>query len=175
MGYRKKVIQLLYAILEKNYQDGRIYSTASERCKRLFYKNFFRNLALKKRSFCKRIKYEIEVLENEIVSMGGEINNNSNWKESAAPVLPLFRPEKDGIIKDCYRHEKQNIGMYNLLLTRICIGEIREMLLYQRHALRQILQEIESLGLKIYDDHDEEISDRRRPGGGKNLGEKQYG
>lgn len=175
MGYRRKTIQLLYAILEKNYQDGRIYSTASERCRRLFYKNFFRKLALKKRAFCKRIKYEIEVLENEVISMGEEIKMNFNYKESAAPILPAFRLEKDGLIRDCYRREKQNIGMCNHLLTSISTGEVREMLLYQRHTLRQILQEIESLGLKIYDDHDEEISNEGKSEGEINLGEKQYG
>lgn len=174
MGYRRKTIQLLYSILEKNYQDGRIYSTASERCKRLFHKNFFSKLALKKRAFCKRIKYEIEVLENEILSMGGEIKSNSNWKESVAPILPVFRAEKEGLIKDSYRREKQNIGMYNHLLTRINIGEIREMLLYQRHALRQIIQEIESFGLKIYEEHEDDILNQGKSEGEINPGEKLY-
>lgn len=128
-----------------------------------------------KRAFCKRIKYEIEVLENEVISMGGEILNNSAWKDSTSPILPLFRPEKDGLIKDSYRREKQNIGMYNYLLTRINIGEIREMLLYQRHSLRQILQEIESLGLHIYEEQDDENSKEGQPGGEKNFGERQYG
>lgn len=174
MGYRRKTVQLLYVILEKNYQDGRVYSTASNRCKRLFFKNFFVQLALKKREFCKRIKNEIEVLENEVISKGGVIISKSNWNESAVPISPVFRTEKDGVIKDCYRREKQNIGMYNHLLARINIGEIREMLLYQKHALRLILQEIESLGLKIYDDQDDQISNRGKSKGERNLGEKQY-
>lgn len=175
MGYRKKTLQLLYSIREKIFQDVRIYSTASERCKRLFYKNFFRKLALKKRSFYRRIKYEIEVLENEMISMGGEIHNYSDWKESTTPVLPVFRSEKDGVIKDCYRREKQNIGIYNYLLARISIGDIREMLIYQRHALRLILQEIELLGLNIHEGPDAQIPNGGKSGGEKNFGEKQYG
>lgn len=175
MGYRKKTLQLLYVILEKNFQDGRIYSKASERCKRLFYKNFFRKLALEKRSFCKRIKYEIEVLENEVLSMGEETKVKFYYKESAAPILPAFRLEKDGLIRDCYRREKQNIGMCNQLLANISTGEVREMLLYQRHILRQILQEIESLGLKISDDYNDENTNEGKSEGEINLGEKQYG
>lgn len=175
MGYRNKTIQLLYTILEKNHQDGKLYYTASQRCKRLFYKSFFRKLAVEKSSFCKRIKYEIEVLENEIISMGGEIDANFNQKEASVIVLPVFRTEKDGLIKECYRREKQNIKMYNRLLTRISIGEIREMLLYQRHSLRQIYQEIESLGLKICDDYDEKISKKASSEGERNFGETQFG
>lgn len=175
MGYRKKTIQLLFTILEKNHQDGKIYSSASERCKRLYYKSFFRKIALEKRTFCKRIKYEIEVLENEIISMGGEINTKTNRKESTALILPVFRTEKDGLIKECYRREKQNIQLYNQLLTRINMGEIREMLLFQRHSLRQIYQEIESLGLKIHDDYEEKNSKEAKSEGERNLGETQHG
>lgn len=175
MGYRNKTIQLLYTILEKNHQDGKLYYTASQRCKRLYYKSFFRKLAVEKRSFCKRIKYEIEVLENEIISMGGEISTNFNRKEAGVIVLPVFRTEKDGLIKECYRREKQNISMYNYLLTRINIGEIREMLLYQRHSLRQIYREIESLGLKICDDPNEINMKEAKSEEKRNFGETQYG
>ena len=175
MGYRKKTLKLLYAILEKNYQDGMLYSTTSERSKRLFYKTFFRKLALKKRDFCKRIKYEIDVIENEIISMGGEVLDHANWKETADPIIPGNKSDKDDIIKDCYLREKQNTGMYNFLLKRINIGEIREMLLYQQHTLRQIIKEIESLDLLKYNGQNDEISNGGKPGGERNFGERQYG
>jgi hypothetical protein len=49
------------------------------------------------------------------------------------------------------------------------------MLLFQRHSLRQIYQEIESLGLKIHDDYEEKNSKEAKSEGERNLGETQHG
>lgn len=164
MGYREIAVELLYNLLIANLRDGRYYSQAGESSKRLLYKNFFKKLAHQKRSFCRRIKYEIEVLQKEIEAMGGikihrEIDSIPEVKVSA---LPVFRTEKDGLIKDCYRREKDKIHLYNTLLSRICVGQIREMLLFQKHSVQLILNEIEAMGLKIYLRQDNE----------KNEGEK---
>lgn len=156
MRYRKDIIEHLYMILAKNIHDGKIYQNASERCKRLLYKNFFRKLSHQKRSFCKRIKYEISVLEEEVLAMGGELNNRENKHYEIKPtVLPVFRLEKDGLMKECYRREKENLTLYNTLLSKICVGQIREMLLFQKHSVKLILNEIESMGLKVYDEKNE--------------------
>lgn len=156
MRSRKEIIENLYMILAKSIYDGRIYQNASERCKRLLFKNFFRKLSHQKRSFCKRIKYEISVLEDEVLSMGGELKNRENTANDTKPtVLPVFRLEKDGLIKECYRREKENLIIYNSLLSKICIGQIREMLLFQKHSVTLILNEIESMGLKVYDEKNE--------------------
>lgn len=169
MGHREDTIGLLYKVLAKNFLDGRVYISAAESSKRLLFKNFFRKLAHQKRTFCKRIKYEIEVLENEILLMGGEIKTYPDWEDHHSPILPVFRAEKDGLIKECYRREKQNIGFYCNLLSRISIGQVREMLLFQKHSMQLILNEIESMGLKIYQDHEEDINP------GKNYGERNFG
>lgn len=171
MGYREKTIELLYKVLAKNFLDGRVYSTAAENSKKLFFKNFFRKLAQQKQAFCKRIKYEIDFLQEEIRSMGGEVNDQTRWKDTQSPILPVFRSERDGLIKECYRREKQNIGMYNNMLSRISIGQIREMLLFQKHNMQLLINEIESMGLKIYEEMDEEVN---RPEE-NNMGSKTYG
>jgi hypothetical protein len=131
MGYREKTIEHLYKILAKNYLDGRIYKNAAENSRKLHHKNFFRKLALQKKSFGKRIMKEIENLQQDIHLLGGEVPVRNNWKDKNSPILPVFRSERDGLIKECYRREKQNIGMYNNMLTKISIGQIREMLLFK--------------------------------------------
>lgn len=156
MGYREKTIELLYRILAKNYLDGRVYKNAAENSRKLHHKNFFRKLAMQKKSFCKRIKGEIEKLQHEISLMGGEAPVRNNWKDKNSPILPVFRSERDGLIKECYRREKQNVGMYNNMLSKISLGRIREMLLFQKHSLQLILNEIEALGLRIYENSEDE-------------------
>ncbi|MFO8148262.1 MAG: hypothetical protein ACQEWG_05775 [Bacteroidota bacterium] len=153
MRHLEKTISLLYSILEKNYRDYRIYSNASNHCKRLIFRNFFLKVAHQKKSFCKRIKKEIEFLENQNAIMGqGKITSKRDWKNVEGPILPVFRIEKDGIIKECYHREKQNIGLYQNLLSKISLGDIREMLLFQKHSIQLIVQEIEGFGLNIYRD-----------------------
>ncbi len=156
MGYREKTIEHLYKILAKNYLDGRVYKNAAENSRKLHHKNFFRKLAGQKKSFCKRIKKEIENLQQDIHLLGGEAPVRNNWKDKNSPILPVFRSERDGLIKECYRREKQNVGMYNNMLSKISIGQVREMLLFQKHSLQLIINEIEALGLRIYEgDNDE--------------------
>lgn len=166
MRHLEKTISLLYSILEKNDRDFRIYSNASKHCKRLIFRNFFGKVAHQKKSFCKRIKQEIEFLENQDSTLEhGKLNSKRDWKTIEGPILPVFRIEKDGIIKECYRREKQNIGLYQNLLSKISLGSIREMLLYQKHSIQLIVQEIEGFGLNIYEDLEVK----------NNQGEKKYG
>ncbi len=166
MRHLETTISLLYSILEKNYRDFRIYSNASKHCKRLLFRNFLMKVSHQKKSFCKRIKLEIEFLENQKKIQGNEkIISKGELKDIRDPVLPVFRIEKDGIIKECYRRERQNIGLYQNLLSKISLGGIREMLLFQKHSIQLILQEIEGFGLNIYQDLEPE----------NNGGEKKYG
>lgn len=170
MLYRKEILDMLYKILSRNYFDGRLYINASERCQRLLFKNFFRKLSHQKRCFCKRIKYEIQILERELLFNGEEFTPlEDKWKELNTAVLPVIRVEREGLIKDCYRREKQNLLVYNNLLGRISMGNIREMLLFQKHSIQLILNEIESMGLKIYD-----LQEEGRIENGKTEGEKNY-
>lgn len=132
--------------------DGRVYNIAGEKCKRLLFKNFFRKLSHQKGCFCKRIRYEIQVLEKEISLLGGEVKTlEEKRREINMSVLPVIRIEREGLIKDCYRREKKNIEMFNNLLSRISSGNIREMLLFQKHSVQLILNEIESMGMRISD------------------------
>lgn len=166
MRHLEKTINLLYSILEKNYRDYRIYSNNSKHCKRLLFRNFLFKIAHKKKSFCKRIKKEIEFLESQ-GNTNGQRKIISNRKLGAiqGPILPVFQIEKDGMIKECYRRERQNIGLYQNLLSKISLGNIREMLLFQKHSIQLTLQEIEDFGLNIYEDVDAE----------NNESEKKYG
>lgn len=162
----EKTINLLYLVLEKNYRDYRIYSNNSKHCKRLLFRNFFIKIARQKESFCRRIKLEIEFLENQNdIKSRRDILYKRDWKNNQGPILPAFRIEKDGMIKECYRRERQNIGLYQNLLSQISLGSIREMLLFQKHSIQLILQEIEGFGLNIYEDVEAE----------NNKGEKKYG
>ncbi|MFO7720555.1 MAG: hypothetical protein R6W85_08980 [Gillisia sp.] len=166
MRHLEKTVSLLYSILEKNYHDYRIYSNASKHCKRLIFRNFFTKVAHQKKSFCKRIKLEIEFLENQNATIGQKkFHSKGDWKNIEGPILPVFRIEKDGVIKESYRREKQNVGLYQNLLSIISLGNIREMLLYQKHSIQLILQEIEGFGLNIYEDFEAD----------NNKGEKKYG
>lgn len=166
MRHLEKTTGLLYSILEKNYHDYRIYYNASKHCKRLLFRNFFVKVAHQKKSFCKRIKLEIEFLENQSNREGqGKLISQRDWKNDEGPILPVFRIEKDGLIKECYRRERQNIGFYQNLLSKISLGGIREMLLFQKHSIQLILQEIEDFGLNIYEDLEAENDE----------GEKKYG
>ncbi len=166
MRHLEKTISLLYSILERNYRDFQIYSNASRHCKRLIFRNLLGKVAHQKKSFCKRIKLEIDFLENQNNIEGHRKNiSKRDWKNIEGPILPVFRIEKDGIIKECYRREKQNIGLYQNLLSKISLGGIREMLLFQKHSIQLILQEIEGFGLNIYEDIEVE----------NNQGEKKYG
>lgn len=157
MRHRTEIVGLLYKILAKTYFDSRIYRLSAENCKRLLFKNFFRKLSHQKLSFFKRNKYEIQVLEKEISSMGGQLKQSiEEWKEEAtSPILPVFRTEKNGLIKDCYRREKENLELYNNLLSRISVGQIREALLFQKHSVQLILNEIETMGLRVFDEKSE--------------------
>lgn len=166
MRHLEKTISLLYSILEMNYRDYRIYSNASKHCKRLLFRNFFTKVADQKKSFCKRIKMEIEFLENQGNLKGQrEVTFKHKLENIQDIILPVFQIEKDGNIKECYRRERQNIGLYQNLLSKISLGNIREMLLFQKHSIQLILQEIEGFGLNIYQDIETE----------NNEGEIKYG
>lgn len=159
MRHREEILDHLYEILSRNYFDGKIYSHAAESCKRLSFKNFFRKLSHQKKTFCKRIKYEIQVLQHEIVLMGGELSSvKRKWKDHELSILPVFRHERDGLIKECYRREKESIELYKKLLSKISLGHLREMLLFQKHSVQLILNEIETMGLKAYDERENEKS-----------------
>lgn len=163
MGYRENIIDHLSKLMAKNYLDGRLYINAAESYKRLFTKNLFRKLAHQKRTFYKKIKYEIQVLEYEILLLGGKKRKiDENFKLIEPPILPVFRTEHEGLIKECYRREKQTLGMHNNLLSKISIGKIREMLLFQKHSIQMILHDIESLGFKIYEEKDNGKNQEKR-------------
>lgn len=165
MGYREKILELLYRKSDKIVVDLEVYKNAAEGSKRLLFKNFFGKLAHQKKSFLKRAKQEIEILENELKLMGVDFDRKEVGNlEKPINILPVFRTEKDGLIKECYRREKRNYEQYNYLLSKISKGSIREMLLFQKHSVGMILEEIESLGIRIYEGLEDE----------RNRGEMNY-
>lgn len=162
MGHREIAIEHLLKLMSRNYLDGKLYLYTAENCKRLFANNIFKKLAHQKRSFYQKIKEEILVLYDEIILLGGNKNNPvENLKLEEPQILPVFRKEQGGLIKECYRREKQTLGMYNNVLTKVNIGTIREMLLFQKHSIQMILFEIESMGFKIFEEFE---SDKNEPG-----------
>lgn len=165
MGYRENILELLYRHLEKIFIDQKVYQHAAEGNKKLLSKNFFRKLAHQKNSFYKRTAEEISTLENELELMGIDFEKK---EDRAAPkpvtILPVFRTEKDGFLIECYRREKKNFEQYDYLLSKICKGSIREMLLFQKHSVQLILEEIECMGVRIFEGTEDE----------KNRGEINY-
>ncbi len=138
--------------------DQKIYQHKAEGSKRLFFKNFFRKLSHQKKSFFKRTQQEIRQIENELELMGVEFETKDFFiaERSSVTILPAYRTEKDGSIKECYRREKRNYENYNYMLSKISKGSIREMLLFQKHSVQLILEEIESLGIRLFDGVEDE-------------------
>lgn len=158
MGCRKNAIKLLNRLLETNEMCEKEYLCTAEHAKKLWFRNFFIRLGLQKRKFCSGIKKEIEILENEIRQLGGEVDDCEVSPSKLEQLqLPSFRFEKDELLRKCYCREKSSLKMYNFLLSQISTGTVRDMLLYQRHAISVAINEIESMGLHIFEEtHDEE-------------------
>lgn len=165
MGYRENILELLYRHLDKIFIDNKVYQHAAECSKKILFKNFFRKLAHQKKSFHKRTSHEIYILENELEIMGTSFKRKEPEPlGKAVGILPAFRTEKDGFLKECFRREKRNLEQYNYLLSKICKGSIREMLLFQKHSVQLILEEMKSMGIRIYEGAEDE----------KNRGEINY-
>ena len=164
MGYREKILELLYKKAEKVVTDLQVYQKAAETSKRQMLKNFFGKLAHQKKSFLKRIKQEIAALENELEIMGVEFRRkNVGDTGKKAPTLSVFELEKEGtikekFIKECYSREKRNYEQYNFLLSKISKGSIREMLLFQKHSVGLLLEEVKSMGVRIFDGVEDEYN-----------------
>lgn len=151
MRYRKEILNQLYKILENNTTDARIYYRLADKCKRSSLKYFFKKLSLQKRLFCRRIRYEIRELEKEM----DHVNDTAFHKESIAKKsfheASLFRTDMIGLITYCYKREQQYLELYKTLLSQTHLGNIREMLLAQKHSVQLILNEIKSLETKMFD------------------------
>jgi len=160
MGNREEILTQLYKILEKNSNDARIYYRLADNCKRSFLKNFFKKLSHQKRIFCRRIKYEIQELEKELELLEENPQIQLNIPSRAIPGLPSFRSDIIGLITYCYKRERQYLELYKNLLTKIHMGNIREMLLYQKHSVQLALNEMKNFEIKIRN--------------GKNEGEVKY-
>lgn len=160
MGEREEILSQLYRILDKNTNDVRVYYRLAEKCKRTFLKNFFKKLSHQKRIFCRRIRYEIRELEKEIALIREYGYEPSKIpKQEASHGLPSFKADMKGLIKYSHRREQEYLHLYKTLLSNTHLGNIREMLLNQRHAVQLTLNEIQTLEHKInYEKNGGEVS-----------------
>ena len=159
MGDCEKEIELLRKLWDKNLFDERVYINATMHSKNLFIKSFFNKLRYRKHSFGLKIRNQISNLEKELIISGKEIEEKSTDTriEKNISLLPLFRFEKDELIKECYRREKANLKHCNDLLSQLYKGYLRELLLSQIHEIRLSLHEIKSMGIKTYEESEEEV------------------
>lgn len=157
MGKREEILEQLHKILEKNSNDARIYYRLAENCNRSFLTNFFKKLSYQKRIFCKRIRYEIKELEKEIKIL--EENPTATFKNPSSPalqVVPTLRNELYDLIPYCYKKEQQYVELYKNLLSKTHLGSIREMLLYQKHMVQLVLNEMKNFDSQIQNGKNEE-------------------
>ncbi|HSP40511.1 MAG TPA: hypothetical protein VLN46_03695 [Gillisia sp.] len=159
MGYREEILIQLYRILENNISDARIYYRLADKCKRSSIKNFFKKLSLQKRIFCRRIKYEIGELERQMEQIG-EKSGSERWDSSKKTFhnLPSLGKDITEMITYCDKRERQYLELYKTLLSKTNIGNIREMLLSQKHAVQLALNEMKTLETKIHNSKNEEIN-----------------
>ncbi len=151
MAYRKEILIHLYRILEKNATDARVYFRLADKCNRSTLKCFFKKLSLQKRYFCRRIRYEIGELEKEI-----EIIEEKSPLKSVTFSGNTFtgsfssQNEMRGIINYCYEREREYLEMYQILLSKTNMGNIREMLLSQKHSVKLGLNELNTIENRLY-------------------------
>src|SRR5690606_1605382 len=101
---REEIISLLYKILDNNTEDIRIYYRLADKAKRSFLKNFFRKLSYQKRVFCRRIRFEIKELENELALIGVKDKTISNKPETRIiHGLPSFKADVKGLVMYSYK------------------------------------------------------------------------
>ncbi len=149
MGAYEIELKLLNELWGKNYMNERVYLNAAVHGKNLFIKHFFNTIRRQKYLFGLKIKNQIFLVEKELDISGKycetEKENLSLKKDS---FLPLFRYEKDELIKQCYRREKTTLHHCDYLLSQLFKGGIREMLLYHKQEIRSNLCEIKAMGIK---------------------------
>lgn len=156
MGYREEILIQLYRILENNNTDARIYYRLGDKCKKASLTFFFKKLSLQKRIFCRRINYEISELEKEIqqISEVSKFEKFTISKKAFQPIPSLKDYTRD-LLNYCYNREQEYLELYKNLLSQTDRGNIREMLLNQKHSLLLVIDEIKALETKIYDGKNE--------------------
>ena len=145
----EEIISLLYKILDNNTEDIRIYYRLADKAKRSFLKNFFRKLSYQKRVFCRRIRFEIKELENELALIGVKDKTISNKPETRnIHGLPSFKADFKGLVMYSYKREQEYLHIYKALLSNTHLGNIREMLLNQKHAVQLTLNELKTIEIR---------------------------
>lgn len=146
MEEKEEILIQLYKILHKIAGDKRIYYRLSEQCKQSFLRNFYMKLSHQKRSFYRRIRYEIKELEKEILlNKENGLKNVPIIGKESFHGLPSFRFDMNTLIKYSIKKEQEYLHIYKTLLSITHLGNIREMLLNQRHAVQLNLNEIRSI------------------------------
>jgi len=160
MGGREEILSQLYKILDNNNNDIRIYYRLAEMSKRSSLRVFFKNLSYQKRIFCRRIRYEIRELENsKALIPGQEIKTGNLSKLKSFQGLPTLKADIKGLMMYCYKKEQEYLHLYKNLLSNTHLGNIREMLLNQRHAVQLSLNEIKMLENKYnYEKNEGEVN-----------------
>lgn len=150
MKNREDILSHLYYILDKNTHDIRIYYRLADKTKRSFLKNFFRRLSHQKRVFCRRIRFEIKELENE--------HSLIDKREKTIPIkpdtgtihgLPSFKTDIKDLIVYSYKREQEYLRVYKDLLSNTHLGNIREMLLNQKHAVQMTINDLKTIEKKF--------------------------
>lgn len=155
MEKREQILKQLYKILENNKTDARIYYRLADNCKRPALKFFFKKLSLQKRIYCRRIRYEIRELEREMEILFGNSKPLEDIQKREITVLPSKERDGIGLINYCYKRENHYLELYENLLSRTYLGNIREMLLSQKHSIHLILNEIRAIENKLFNGKNE--------------------
>src|SRR5690606_7094978 len=136
MKEKEEILSQLYKILDKNTNDIRIYYRLADKCKRSFLKNFFKKLSHQKRIFCRRIRFEIKELEMEWALIWDNSKTTNMPRQRTFHGLPVFKADMKSLITYSYTRELEHLHLYKTLLSKTHLGNIREMLLHQRHAIQ---------------------------------------
>lgn len=149
MENREKILTQLYIILEKNKADARIYYRLADKCKRAFLKNFFKKISYQKRIYCRRISYEIRELETALTNKVGFDLHSQLSNPGTFHGFPSLKTDTNGFLKYCYKKEQEYFTLYKSLLSITHLGDIREMLINQKHSAQLVLNEIKTMQSKI--------------------------
>lgn len=142
MKNKVNLLEYLHQLLSEIYLDIRLYKIAANNERQLQIRNFYEKLVVQKKAMGERTNQEIKYLYQEI-NLEGESPEILNVKNGNNTVLPVIDFKGDSI-KRFYRRENQNIAYYDLLLSKINQGEIREMLLSQKFTCQLIINEIKT-------------------------------
>ncbi|MDT0643910.1 hypothetical protein RM553_13815 [Zunongwangia sp. F363] len=159
MGCREKTIRILDKLKARNLEHQKDYHHVARHTRKLMIKSFFLKLATQKKEFAAKLEREMEALKKELLP-AERFQLERSVSGDCPALVHVSRYERQGLIKECYRREKQSLQFYNCALSQVNRGSTREMLLAHKHKIYMCLREIKCMGIRIYEieDESEEVS-----------------